>query len=155
MNRWGIFAGIVFLLGGAVAVTWKMQERPKEPERDWVAEEIIFLGKAMGCPDVAGNGRLHASRINSLRLECVPRLTARADAAEQALRVVADEFGCKMTVQPLLVSCLKEKGHKWRAKAIKFKTRWEVWVAQERAYFANLVREGLVPMTTHVSKDGP
>lgn len=155
MNRWGVFAGIVLLLGGVVVVAWKMQERPKEPEPDWVAEEIIFLGKAMGCPEVAGNGRLHASRLSSLRLECVPRLTARAADAEHALRVVADEFGCPVSASApaLMVSCLKSKGHKWRAKAIKFKARWEAWVAQERAYFANLAREGQVPRTTHVPKD--
>ena len=122
-------------------------------DNDLLTVETRLLGQVLNCPaDFFRTGRLLRDALADLRLRCAPTFTARANDAEHALRVVADEFGCPVTASApaLMVSCLKSKGAKWRAKAIKFKTRWEAWVAQERAYFANLVREGLVPMTSHV-----
>ena len=164
MNRWGAFVAILLLLGGAVVVALLVQLGAERRElrqntatdNDLLTAETRALGQALDCPaSFFATGRLLRDALADLRQQCVPKLKARAADAEHALRVVADEFGCPVTAAApaLMVSCLKSKGWKWRAKAIKFKTRWEAWVAQERAYFAALMREGLVPMTTHVSAD--
>lgn len=158
------FVGILVVLFGAVVMALIVRSGYERREvldnfakdNDALTVETRALGQALDCPATFfATGRLLRDALADLRRECVPQLKARADAAEHALRVVADEFGCKITVPALMVSCLKEKGWKMRRKAIKFKARWEAWVAQERAYFATLVREGLVPMTTHVKKDAP
>ena len=157
------FLGILVTLFAAVVMVLIVQSGIERREVfDNIAKdnalltaETRALGHALDCPaDFFRSGRLLREALADLRQQCVPALKARASDAEHALRVVADEFGCPVVAVPaLMVSCLKSKGWKWREKAIKFKARWEAWVAQERAYFAALVREGLVPRTTHVPND--
>lgn len=146
--------GIVVLIGLAwvIGQSWRKETRravlAQEVRAD--AEALRNLGRALECGVLAFPGDLFRDILGRFRSECAEPLLVRAFAAEHRLRVVADEFGCRVAPPDLLVSCLKEKGWKWRSKAVKFKTRWQAWAAQERAYYRALSDQGLVPVTVHV-----
>lgn len=100
------------------------------------------------------------------RHQCPPICTKEAELARakalypfhetalQKLQWLADESRCHVSDNAaLMAGCVRERIAKVRAKALAYKERYEALRDLDQVYFQNLHKDGLVPMTIHITPD--
>lgn len=124
MSRWVIVAFLMLLAG--MLVVARVMEMRRDP--------TPIPQKSQVGP-VAYDIKTHAPKPDALF----------------ALQWLADGVRCPVTDNvSLMASCVLQRYGKMRDKALSARARYEALVGLERAYWANLAREGLTQRIEHV-----
>ena len=68
------------------------------------------------------------------------------------LQFLADAVRCPVSDRSaIMASCVAQRYHKMRDKALSARARYDALVGLERAYWANLTREGLTQKIEHIN----
>ena len=108
---------------------------------------IVALLMDMARRDSAPRGQM--SQIDTVVYDPVTRQPMPESLAH--LQFLADGVRCPVSDRSaIMASCVMQRYHKMRDKALSARARYEALVGLERAYWAHLAREGLTQKVEHV-----
>lgn len=94
--------------------------------------------------DLTGTGTMSIASYDIVTRQPMPESLAH-------LQFVADAVRCPVSDRSaIMASCVAQRYHKMRDKALSARARYDALVGLERAYWANLSREGLTQRVEHV-----
>ena len=132
MSRTGVTVAVLILLAGMLVVAWVMDRRRDfAPPGQNTVQPIEGTGQQPALLDV------HTRQP-------MPEGLAH-------LQFLADAVRCPVSSRSaVMASCIVERYHKMRNKALLWRATYERLEGLERAYWAALAREGLTQRVEHV-----
>lgn len=139
MTRWWPVGVALLLMGGAVTVAVMRPTRESALRAEFQPDAIKQYDLTSG---------QHAPQPTLYD----PVTRQPKDEGLYALQWLADGVRCPVTDNvSLMASCVLQRYGKMRDKALSARARYDALVGLERAYWANLAREGLTQKIEHVN----
>ena len=162
MSRPGIAWACVILIAGALSVAWWADQQARRRDPAPAGQNQVVTDNSQCPPRCTKEAELARARaLYPMTYDLQTRqpiygvitgdTTWESPESLAHLQFLADGVRCPVSDRSaIMASCVAQRYHKMRDKALSARARYDALVGLERAYWAALAREGLTQKVEHV-----